>query len=179
MTTLQSTGRESDVGTAGLPVPSGTGPPTGDDGTARRRWWPGFVCAAAYFGLVVAYFGPTNPFDVGHMTGPRAADQIIQIWWLDWAEYAIAHGHNLLFSKLAQRADRHERRRERVDDATRRAGGADHRLLWTGRHLERPDEGGAFRVGTLDVSGAPPLDQLLACCVRRWAVVRILHLPGG
>ncbi len=32
------------------------------------------------------------------MAGPGSADQIQEIWWISWAQYALAHGHNPFFT---------------------------------------------------------------------------------
>jgi hypothetical protein len=43
-------------------------------------------------------FGRVNPLSSTHIAGPRGADQIQQIWWLEWAQFALAHGQNLFFT---------------------------------------------------------------------------------
>jgi hypothetical protein len=65
---------------------------------ARRRRWPIAVCVGLYVLLAVVAFGSSNTLGSGHMAGPGSIDQIIDVWWLAWAQFALAHGHNLFFS---------------------------------------------------------------------------------
>ena len=69
-----------------------------DEGLGPRRWWAGWVCFALYIGLTILEFGPTNSLGSGTLTEGRSPDQTYQIWWLDWTEYAISHGHNPFFT---------------------------------------------------------------------------------
>ena len=69
-----------------------------DEGQRPRRWWPGWVCFALYVGLTILEFGPTNSLGSGTLTEGQSPDQTAQVWWLDWAEYAITHGHNPFFT---------------------------------------------------------------------------------
>ena len=69
-----------------------------DEGRRPRRWWPGWVCFALYVGLTILEFGPTKSWGSGTLTEGRSPDQTYQVWWLDWAEYAISHGHNPFFT---------------------------------------------------------------------------------
>jgi len=48
--------------------------------------------------LTIVLFGHLSSFGSAHITGPQTVDQIAQVWWLEWAEYAIWHGHNLFFT---------------------------------------------------------------------------------
>ena len=64
----------------------------------QRRWWPVVVCAAAYAGLALLDFGPLSLIGPGHMAGLRSADQISQVWWIEWAYEALVRGHNPLFT---------------------------------------------------------------------------------
>ena len=63
-----------------------------------RRWWPAAVCLVLYTLATVLLFGHLSDLGPATMTGGRTADQITQVWWLEWAQYALAHGHNLLFT---------------------------------------------------------------------------------
>ena len=69
-----------------------------NDRVAHRRRWPLIVCIALYAGLATAEFGYTTGVGSGQMAGPGSADQISQIWWISWAQFALAHGHNPFFS---------------------------------------------------------------------------------
>ena len=59
-----------------------------------RRWWPIIVCVAAYAGLAVLEFGHLSSLGPDHMAGPGSADQITQVWWIEWDYHALIHGHN-------------------------------------------------------------------------------------
>ena len=63
----------------------------------QRRRWPLLVCIALYTGLAIVEFGFTG-IGSSHMAGPGSADQISQIWWISWAQFALAHGHNPFFT---------------------------------------------------------------------------------
>lgn len=63
-----------------------------------RRWWPVIVCIAAYAGLAMLEFGHLSSLGPDHMAEQRGVDQIVQIWWIEWAYYALIHGHNPLFT---------------------------------------------------------------------------------
>ena len=63
-----------------------------------RRWWPIIVCVVAYAGLAVLEFGHLSSLGPDHMAGPGSADQITQVWWIEWDYYALIHGHNPLFT---------------------------------------------------------------------------------
>jgi hypothetical protein len=82
-----------------------SGPPSGIVKQTRRgrwsherRWWPVIVCIAAYAGLALLEFGHLSSLGPAHMAGLRSADQITQVWWIEWANYALIHGHNPLFT---------------------------------------------------------------------------------
>jgi hypothetical protein len=64
----------------------------------ERRWWPVAICIALYAGLAIVEFGSSVGLGPGQMAGPGSADQISQIWWIGWAQFALAHGHGLFFS---------------------------------------------------------------------------------
>jgi hypothetical protein len=64
----------------------------------RRSWWPVVVCGVAYLGLSLLLFGHFDDLGSAHIVGPGGADQFIQVWWLEWAEHALAHGQNPFFS---------------------------------------------------------------------------------
>lgn len=67
---------------------------------AERRWWPGAVCLGLYVACTAVQFGWSNSLGAGRMVGNLAElpDQIDQIWFIGWAEYALAHLHNPFFS---------------------------------------------------------------------------------
>ena len=67
---------------------------------AGRRWWPGAVCLGLYLVCTVLQFGWSSSLGAGRMVGPLATlpDQIDQIWFIEWAQYALAHVHNPFFS---------------------------------------------------------------------------------
>ncbi len=69
-----------------------------DSQRARRRRWPVAVCIAIYAGLAVVEFGSSNGLGSGHMAGPGSADQISDVWWIAWANFALVHGHNPFYS---------------------------------------------------------------------------------
>jgi hypothetical protein len=65
---------------------------------AGLRWWPGAVCLGLYVACSVLEFGWSNPLGAGRIAGSLGEDQIDQIWFIDWAQYALAHLHNPFFS---------------------------------------------------------------------------------
>jgi hypothetical protein len=72
--------------------PDDTRPP------ARRRWWPPVLCSAIYLVLAMLEFGHLNELGGGYMAGFRGEDQIAQVWWIAWAQFALAHGLNPLYT---------------------------------------------------------------------------------
>ena len=67
-------------------------------GSGTRRWVPPTICCALYALLTIVLFGHLSSFGSAYIAGPQTVDQIAQVWWLEWAEYAIWHGHNLFFT---------------------------------------------------------------------------------
>lgn len=67
---------------------------------AGRRWWPGAVCLGLYVVCSVLEFGWSSSLGAGRMVGPVGSlpDQVDQIWFIEWAEYALAHLYNPFFS---------------------------------------------------------------------------------
>jgi hypothetical protein len=43
-------------------------------------------------------FGHLSSLGPDHMAGPWSADQIMDIWWIEWDYFALIHGHNPLFT---------------------------------------------------------------------------------
>jgi hypothetical protein len=80
-------------GTPDSPAPAGGGGDRPLDRTpaAAHRRWPILVCIAIYLGLAVVEVVPSSGLGPGHMAGPGSADQINDIWWLSWAQFALAH----------------------------------------------------------------------------------------
>jgi len=64
-----------------------------------RRWWPGAVCLGLYLVLTVIEFGPSTSPGAGRMAVQDGSDGASQIWFLEWTQYALAHGHNPFFSQ--------------------------------------------------------------------------------
>ena len=64
----------------------------------RRRWWPLAVCVVIYAALAIFEFGSSSGLGSGQLAGHEGADQISQIWWIAWANFALADGHNPFFS---------------------------------------------------------------------------------
>ena len=56
------------------------------------------MCLILYAGLAALDFGHFTSVGAGTMVGPRNADQIAQVWWLSWAQFALYHGHSLWFT---------------------------------------------------------------------------------
>jgi hypothetical protein len=56
------------------------------------------VCIAAYAGLAMLDFGHLSSLGPDHMAELLGMDQIVQVWWIEWAYYALVHGHNPLFT---------------------------------------------------------------------------------
>jgi hypothetical protein len=74
------------------------------EGRSTSRWFSWrrialpILCLALYTFLTGILFGGVGALDSVTMTGPRTADQIVQIWWLAWDHFSIAHGHSPFFS---------------------------------------------------------------------------------
>ena len=62
------------------------------------RWWPALVCLLLDVLLTLLVFGHLTSIGPSTMAGPRMADQIAQVWWLAWDQFALAHGHSLFFT---------------------------------------------------------------------------------
>ena len=58
------------------------------------------LSALAYTGLAQALFGFTTPLGGSVMSGAHTADQIQQVWFLEWGAHAVSNGLNPLFSSL-------------------------------------------------------------------------------
>ena len=71
---------------------------TRSGGRLRRGRWPVIVCIAAYAGLTMLEFGHLGSLGPAHVAERVGADQLVQIWWIEWAYYALIHGHNPLFT---------------------------------------------------------------------------------
>lgn len=70
-----------------------------DPAAGAARWGPGLVCLLLYVVAADVNFGHLSTLGSSDwMVGPRNADEIAQVWWLAWAEFAITHGHNLFFT---------------------------------------------------------------------------------
>jgi hypothetical protein len=70
-------------------------------GTPVRRaghWWPAIICCGLYLVLSMLDFGHFGTLGSAHMAGFRGEDEIIQVWWIAWAQFALTHGHNLFFT---------------------------------------------------------------------------------
>ena len=63
-----------------------------------ERWWPGVLCSAIFVVLAMLEFGHLNQLGSAYMSGPRGEDQIAQVWWIAWAQFALAHGHDPLYT---------------------------------------------------------------------------------
>ncbi len=70
------------------------------EASSKRRWLPPGVCVAAYTVLVLFDFGSLGPGS-GRFTGTGTADQVQQVWFLEWVQFALWHGHNPFFSQWA------------------------------------------------------------------------------
>ncbi len=64
-----------------------------------RRWWPGAVCLGLYVILAVLEFGPSTYPGENRIAIEGGSDGASQIWFLQWTQYALAHGHNPFFSQ--------------------------------------------------------------------------------
>jgi hypothetical protein len=94
---LMSTSVES-VGVADSDDQTFQPPDTTALGSGIRRWGPPTICCGLYALVTIVLFGHLNSFGSAYITGPQTVDQIAEVWWLEWAEYAIWHGHNLFFT---------------------------------------------------------------------------------
>ena len=74
--------------------------PVANHSPRRNRRWPAAICCGLYLGLSFATFGMFSSLGAGQISGVRSLDQIQQIWFIEWAYYAIAHGHNPFFTQL-------------------------------------------------------------------------------
>jgi len=60
----------------------------------HRSLLPPVICIALYALLTLVLFGHLGSMGSGIATGPQTVDQVEEIWWLKWAQYAVWHGHN-------------------------------------------------------------------------------------
>jgi hypothetical protein len=63
-----------------------------------RSWGPPVVCGVVYLAASLLVFGHFDDLGSAHLAGPGGSDQFIQVWWIAWAEHALAHGGNPFFS---------------------------------------------------------------------------------
>ena len=77
-----------------------TDPPIGSSGSSCRIPWQAVFAGATYLILAFSVFGLSTSLDGGQMSGSHTPDQAQQIWFLEWARFAIAHGKNPFFSTL-------------------------------------------------------------------------------
>lgn len=64
-----------------------------------RQWWPAAVSLALYIFLTFLEFGLSTSLGSGRVAVEDGSDGVNQIWFLEWTQYAIAHGHNPFFSQ--------------------------------------------------------------------------------
>ena len=64
-----------------------------------RPWWPGAICLGLYLILTILEFGPSTSLGAGGIAVEGGSDGASQIWFLEWTQYALAHGHNPFFSQ--------------------------------------------------------------------------------
>ncbi len=84
-------------------APNGVGIPDRVKPQRKSWWWGGWqalVCLVLYVAFALLEFGPFTALGSGRMTGPQTPDQVEEIWYLAWAQYALAHGLNPFFSHL-------------------------------------------------------------------------------
>ena len=74
--------------------------PPHDPSESGRRWWPALVCLGLYAVCAISEFGWTTSPNASHLLGSPGGlpDQVQQIWFIEWAEYSIAHLHNPFFT---------------------------------------------------------------------------------
>ena len=110
------------------------------------------------------------------MAGLRTGDQIVQVWWIDWAYSALVHGQIpsspiWLNYPVGVNAG--------VNGSMLMlgtAGFADYGHLRSRGLVERPREGRPVRIGALDVRRPAALDELVAGRLLRRTALRLLHL---
>jgi hypothetical protein len=61
--------------------------------------WAGATCLALYLILTILEFGPSTSLGAGGIAVEGGSDGASQIWFLEWTQYALAHGHNPFFSQ--------------------------------------------------------------------------------
>lgn len=57
------------------------------------------LCVGTYAILALLDFGGLGSLGSGRYTGTGTADQVQQVWFLEWAQFALWHGHSPLFSQ--------------------------------------------------------------------------------
>ena len=110
-----------------------------------RRWWPASICCGLYVILAILEFGVTKSLGSGQTTGPGTPDQVQQIWFLEWARYALAHGHNPFLHTVAELSGGTESARKHFHDGARRPFLTHHVAVWPHRDLECSDAVGSWR----------------------------------
>ena len=65
----------------------------------QRRTWVLLCAAFAFYGLIsLLAYRPILPGESSHIPTCACGDPALQTWFLRWVPFAIAHGHNPLFS---------------------------------------------------------------------------------
>jgi hypothetical protein len=89
---------ETEAAGHGERFPGEARPAKGAPDWRRSKWWPIVACGVGYVVLSLIAVGHVGDLGSAHVAGPGGADQTIQIWWIAWAEHALAHGQNPFFS---------------------------------------------------------------------------------
>jgi hypothetical protein len=75
-------------------------PPPVDKGFwSVRHLWPGAVSLGLYVFLTFLEFGLSTSLGSGRMAVEDGSDGVSQVWFLEWTQYALAHGHNPFFTQ--------------------------------------------------------------------------------
>jgi hypothetical protein len=64
-----------------------------------RHLWPAAISLGLYFILTFLEFGLSTSLGSGRMAVEDGSDGVSQVWFLEWTQYALAHGHNPFFSQ--------------------------------------------------------------------------------
>jgi hypothetical protein len=69
-----------------------------DRGATRARWWPVAISAALYLGLSIVLWSKVWFHHPSTTTTCGCGDASLFTWFLEWPAYALAHGHNPLYT---------------------------------------------------------------------------------
>ena len=161
-------------------IESATSAPARESSTRKRlgRCWPGVVCCALYVVLAMAMYGHFGSLGPGHMTGDLSPDDNPAGLVARVDRICSPSRPQRLFHPVAELSSGSELRGEYLHVGPRCALHADYQVVRPGRHLEHRAPSRRCPLSKFDVLRAPPLDDVVACRLRRRTALRLFRLYG-